>query len=362
MHVTTSSSTGGRHAIGLAIQSLLAGWLVLLAGCTTVSGPETPRGYSEKQLGRNVFAVRVPGNAHTSKAKVVELCLLRCAEVAFAHGFSYFVVLQNTNHLATATSSPVNRVMTPLRPESRGLSFIDSELGSPSAANTIVCFRREPSGYAEVYEVEAVFNQFSSTYDIRIKTQSRSNVVDALPLQFNLYANFLFLSSTPPDQIVFLEPGAARRTITIGVLRDWENPCETIEEFKRKAAIAAATLGAQGVQIRSDNSSTLRGGSGERSSFAASLLLIPKARLGLQDEAGAWPRTELVVRGFDQESLAPRAGLEVGDRIVELNGVDVLQEKRFADSWLSWSVGEHVVVTFVRDGVRRSLQAETIAN
>ena len=52
--------------------------------------------------------------------------------------------------------------------------------------------------------------------------------------------------------------------------------------------------------------------------FAAALLLIPKARLGLQGEGGPWPRTELVVQGFDKESLAPGAGLKVGDRIVAL--------------------------------------------
>lgn len=130
---------------------------------------------------------------------------------------------------------------------------------------------------------------------------------------------------------MFLEPDAPQRTILIGVLNDWENPCETIDEFKGKAAIAAAILGGQAVQIQSESGAAQRGGSG---AVSAALLLVPKARLGLEDEGGQWPRTQLVAQGFDKESLAPGAGLKVGDRIVALNGVDVLQEKRFADAWL----------------------------
>jgi hypothetical protein len=230
---------------------------------------------------------------------------------------------------------------------------------APSSANTIACFRKQPAAYPEAYDAEAVANRLAGRYGPRKSLQARANPVDASPLQFNLYPSFLFLPKTSPDQIVFLEPGATQQTILIGVLNDWENPCETMDEFKCKAATAAAILGGQAVQIQSESGAGRRGGSDD---FAAALLLIPTARLGLQDEGGQWPRTALVVQGFDKESLAPAAGLKVGDCIVAVNGTDVLQEKRFADAWLSWAVGESVVVTFVRDGVQMSLQAKTIEN
>jgi membrane-associated protease RseP (regulator of RpoE activity) len=229
----------------------------------------------------------------------------------------------------------------------------------PSSANTIACFRNQPAGYPEAHDAEAVKNRLAGKYGLRKSAQARTNPVDASPLQFSLYPSFLLLPQTSPDQIVFLEPRATQRTILIGVMNDWENPCASMDEFKRRAATAAAILGGQAVQIRSESGPFRRGGSGD---FAAALLLIPKARLGLQDEGGQWKRTELVVQGFDKESLAPAAGLQVGDRIVAVNGTDVLQEKRFADAWLSWAVGATVVVTFVRDGMEMSLQAKTIPN
>ncbi|MHC1765725.1 MAG: PDZ domain-containing protein [Verrucomicrobiia bacterium] len=215
---------------------------------------------------------------------------------------------------------------------------------------------RRARGYSETQLSRSVF---AGGHGVRRDPEIETNPADAPPLQFKVYPSFLLLSKTTPERIVFLESNAAQRTIVIGFLSDWENPCASIEEFKRKAALAAAILGGEGVQIQSEGGAARRGGSGH---FEAALLLIPKARLGLLDEGGDWPRTELVVHGFDQGSLAPEAGLRVGDRIVAVNGIDVLREKRFADAWLSWSVGEMVVVTFIRDGVEMSLQAKTIAN
>jgi hypothetical protein len=351
------SSDRIRNTVWLAAKALLICWLVLLSACTTAHPPGAQtRGYAETQLARNVFAVRVRETARPSNSKATELCLLRCAEVTLAHGFRHFVVLENAEEQQTTRMDDLGPRST--RPRDADLSFINSEAGSPSSANTVACFRTQPAGYPEAYDAGALFSRLADRYGVRMNSEAPTNVADALPLQFKLNPSFLLLSRTAPEQVVFLEPNAARRTIVIGVLNDWENPCATLDEFKRKAALAAAILGGQAVQIQS-HTAARRGGSGD---FGAALLLIPKARLGLEDEGGQWPRTELVVRGFDQESLASGAGLKVGDRIVALNGVDVLQEKRFADAWLSWSIGESVVVTFVRGGIQMSLQAQTIAN
>lgn len=354
------SSHSARNTLWVAAKALPIGWLVLLTACTTARGPaDQTRGYSETQLARNVFEVRARETAHTSNlnSKATELCLLRCAEVTLSYGFRHFVVLESANE---QVAKRIDGGMTkPVRAGEAGSSFVDSEAGSPSSATTIACFRKQPPGFPEAHDAQAVFNQLSGKYGVQTALEARANPLEASPLQFRLHPSFLFLPMTTPDQIVFLEPGASQQTIVIGVLNDWENPCATIDEFKRKAAAAAAILGGQAVQIQSESGRIRRGGAGD---FAAALLLVPKARLGLEEEGGQWPRTSLVVRGFDKESLAPGAGLKVGDRIIALNGVDVLPEKRYSDAWLSWSVGESVVVTFVRNGIEMSLQATTIAN
>lgn len=341
-----------------AIRALLIGGVVLLTACTTPfrspgeSGPPLAT-----QLERNVFAVHLPKPGRVSNPKTAELRLLRCADVTLAYGFQYFVVMQDA-HQPAATMLEGHAIET-VRPESMGLSFTGSEAGLSPAATLIACFRKQPPGFPEAHNAEAVFDRLSRRYGVQGRPEARANPLDASPLQFKLNSGFLLLSRTEPEQIVFLEPNSAQRTIAIGVLKDWENPCATMEEFKNKAALAAAILGGQAVQIQSDNGATRPGSS---DSFSAMLLLVPRACLGLENEVGQWPRTELVVRGFDKESLAPDAGLRIGDRIIELNGVDVLQEKRFVEAWLSWSVGQSVVVTFVRDGTEMSLQATTIPN
>jgi hypothetical protein len=352
-----ASSDHARNPVGVPAQVLLICSLALQTACSTARAPANPtRDYSEAQLSRNVCAVRVRETARAS-GRATELCLLRSAEVTLANGFRHFVVLESAEERQPATVDDLRSRSS--RPEGAGSSCVGSQGVAPSSANTIACFRKQPAAYPEAYDAEAVTNRLAGRYGLRKSLQARANPVDASPLQFNLHPSFLFLTQTRPDQIVFLEPDSPQRTIAIGVLNDWENPCATMDEFKRKAAIAAAILGGQAVHIQSESGAAQRGGS---SAFSAALLLVPKARLGLQDEGGQWPRAKLVVQGFDKESLAPGAGLKVGDRIVALNGIDVLQEKRFAEAWLSWSVGESVVVTFVRDEIEMSLQARTIAN
>jgi hypothetical protein len=332
------------HAASLHAKALLVGGLLLLTACQTAHPPagET-RGYTETQLSRNTFDVRALKNVRGSKLNPEELFLLRAAEVTLAYGFKHFVVQP------PASGQPLAAI------DRRRLEPTDlTTLSSPS---TIICFRNQPVGYPAAYNAETVLIGLSGRHGQA--SQARANPVDGSPLQFALYPSFLFLTKTTPEQIVFLEPDTTRQSIVIGTLNDWENPCETLDEFKRKATTAAAILGAQAVQIQSDSRTGQRGGSAD---FVAALLLVPKARLGLLGESGPWPRDEMVVRGFDAVSLAQSAGLKIGDRILELNGVDVRHHKRFADGWLSWAIGETVVITLIRDGNKMSLQAKTIAN
>jgi PDZ domain len=348
----------GRKTLRLVVKASLLCLPVLLAACATANRPAgVTQGYTEKQIGRNLFVVALDGNEHAPAAKAAELCLLRSAEVTLAYGFSHFVVLESASQPASS-----NRTMVSTSSPGGSLALVSSDGATLSRANTIACFRKQPDHYPQACEAQALFDRLSGKYGVRTRLAARANPMEASPLRFDLDPAFLFLSKTTSDKIFFLEPDTARRAIVIGGMIDWENPCQTLEEFKRKAAVAAATLGGQAVQIQSDSKLAQPRGPGSQFGFAAALLLVPSARLGIQNEAGDWPRTELIVQGFDKNSLAPQAGLKVGDRITALDGVDVRKQKRFADGWLSWTVGETVVVIFVRDGTEMSLQATTIAN
>ena len=69
--------------------------LVVMSGCATPYQPDSfTGGFSETQLGENIFQVSFQGNAYIGGEKVSDFSLLRSAELALEHGFPYFVVVE----------------------------------------------------------------------------------------------------------------------------------------------------------------------------------------------------------------------------------------------------------------------------
>src|ERR1051325_3689868 len=183
MHDLIRSSDRERNRVWVATKVLLNCWLLLLTACTTAYAPAgQPRNYSETQLGRNVFAVRVGETAQASNRKATELCLLRCAEVTLANGFRHFVILESAVEQERATTDRLKPSST--HPRDVSLSLINPAAGSPSSANTIACFRTPPTGYPEAYDAAAVFRQLSGKYTVRKTSQAHLTPADASPLQF----------------------------------------------------------------------------------------------------------------------------------------------------------------------------------
>ena len=335
------------------LRSVLILCPILLAACATAYRPAAGgnSGYSQEQLSRNVFVIAFGSGKAVAPDTATDLCLLRCAEVTLAHGFSHFVVLETRSDLATGNSILARKGIAS-RSTSGNLTYVSAQPATPSPTNTIACFRIAPTQFSKTYDAKAVREEMSGRYQVKQKLAS-PELGQLYKPQFDLDPVFLFLPQTTPDQIAFWEPNSPRRSIRIGELTEWENPYDTLAEFKEKSAVAGAVLGGQAIRIHDAAGSE---------GFRAELLLVPRAHLGIRDEAGDWPRKEMVIRGFDPESLAPRAGLKVGDRIISLDGTDVLRQKRFAECWLSWKAGEVVVVTFIRDGTKMTTQATTIVN
>jgi hypothetical protein len=70
--------------------------LILLTGCATqYQKVGATGGFEEKQLSRNEFVVAFSGNGYTTGQRAVDLCMLRCAELALGHGFHYFILIAN---------------------------------------------------------------------------------------------------------------------------------------------------------------------------------------------------------------------------------------------------------------------------
>lgn len=81
--------------------------MLTLSACSSSYGPlNSMGGYEEKQIGKDMMEVRFYGNQHTSKEKVSQLLLYRCAEVTEEAGFDFFVVLKDQSHEQELINSP----------------------------------------------------------------------------------------------------------------------------------------------------------------------------------------------------------------------------------------------------------------
>ena len=81
--------------------------MLTLSACSSSYGPlNSMGGYQEKQIGKDMMEVRFYGNQHTSKEKVSQLLLYRCAEVTDEAGFDFLVVLKDQSHEQELINSP----------------------------------------------------------------------------------------------------------------------------------------------------------------------------------------------------------------------------------------------------------------
>jgi hypothetical protein len=118
--------------------------LLLLGGCAK---PLQPDNYVERisptWLDANRFVVAYPGQS--ADEKVVDLTLLRSAEVVLQNGFNYFIIVKAEDSGTTASDA-----LTGATTELTVHNGIRYQPISPASSNTIICFRRKPQGFAYV--------------------------------------------------------------------------------------------------------------------------------------------------------------------------------------------------------------------
>jgi len=67
-----------------------------LVGCAKAYQPKgLSGGFSETQVGENSFNVYFRGNGQTHEERAEDFTLLRSAEVALAHGYQYFIIVDS---------------------------------------------------------------------------------------------------------------------------------------------------------------------------------------------------------------------------------------------------------------------------
>ena len=153
--------------------------LVALTGCATSYQKQGfTGGFSETQLGENIFQITFKGNAYTSRERASDFTLLRSAELALENGYKYFVIVDSekytkkgayttpaTSHTTGSAYGTGNYAYgTATTTTTGGQTYIYSK---PRSTNTIVCFKEKPEVSGLVYEAAFIIKSIKGKYGIK---------------------------------------------------------------------------------------------------------------------------------------------------------------------------------------------------
>ena len=441
---------------------------ILLTGCATqYQKVGFTGGFVEKQFSRNEFAVSFSGNGYTTGQRAIDLCMLRCAELALGHDFHYFVLTANNAGYDTSSAVTVGNYIPTGYGGGVFLSTTQT-IPKPSASNRILCFREKPTSTTEYFNAESVFDELSQKYGIHkevetfpkfslpIATVGANLEITSPPHNLNRQGNSGWLASDEKPHLKiqsFIDGSLAQNSglqlgdeirgfdgITISNLSDlneitsrwvigqmvqvsihrqgndtnlpvktvfnpalrfkqtkeikcdanvseqdvtiiegsrptivafpvaeyadWENPLESTAAIEPYLKAAAANDGANGVLVLNSQEQIkdVFPNADDRIGFLCSLLIIPKARLGVEFETGTGYENRRVVRRV--LAGGENAGsLHIGDNILAVNGIDlVLNVSDAIKDSLKWNIGQDVQVTVARDGKELTFPVKTVEN
>jgi hypothetical protein len=153
----------------------ILGCALLLAGCATgYHATGFSGGFSEDQLGENVFQVSFRGNGHTSSERAADLALLRSAEVSAEHGFPFFAIVDGvsdtrtsgytTPTTTTGSATVIGNTVSGSSTTTGGQTYT---IRKPSTKNTIVCYKDKPNSVA--FEATYVIASIRQKYGIEAR-------------------------------------------------------------------------------------------------------------------------------------------------------------------------------------------------
>jgi len=151
--------------------------LVLTACATSYQPTGFGGGYTETQLGENIFQVSFKGNGYTAGERASDFALLRSAEITLQNGFRYFVVAESEKGSSLSTYTTPTQSYTTGNVYGYGNTAYGSAhtttyggqtylIRKPSATNTIACFKEKPETSGLVFDAEFVKKSLRQKYGI----------------------------------------------------------------------------------------------------------------------------------------------------------------------------------------------------
>jgi hypothetical protein len=331
----------------------LATFLLAAAGCEP--GYQAGRssamgGYDSERKDFNVFHVWFSGNGFVSQDKASDMALLRAAELTLEHGFNYLAVV------ASETET--------------------GPMGKPLAQVAVACFRKEPKHVRsyETYEAETLFREIAEKYELKRHgelVEPKRGPFEPAPeaIQFRVepwYRNEPIAVEDVEHIIMGIENLDMDGT-WVGRFADLENPVETVKDFIEAARPLAAKYGANAIVVEADpvrihGNAHFNDIEQDFIGFVADLYVVPEASLGIEWEPGDMFLGKYIIRRFRSGSKAAEAGLRLGDKVLAINGVDVLDTSRLLQQTMKSSVGETARLAVVREGQETIIEVPLVPN
>ena len=152
--------------------------VIVLSGCATAYQRQSfTGGYSDTQLGENIFQVSFRGNGYTSRERVSDFSLLRSAELALEKGFRYFIIVDSEKYSKTGTYTTPTQSYTTGSAYGYGNYAHGSAttttyggqtffISKPRATNTVLCFKEKPEMDGLFFNADFVVKSIKQKYGI----------------------------------------------------------------------------------------------------------------------------------------------------------------------------------------------------
>ncbi len=156
--------------------------LSLTSCATTYQKKSFTGGFSETQIGENVWRVNFEGNGYTSRERADDLTLLRCAELTLLTGYSYFKLVDSKSYTEEESYTTPVTSNTQINAQRYGDTIYGNAttqtyggqthfISRPVANNVVMMFKDKTSKDGMLFDASFICNTVGSKYEVKCNSK-----------------------------------------------------------------------------------------------------------------------------------------------------------------------------------------------
>jgi hypothetical protein len=154
----------------------------LVSCATTYQKKSFTGGFSETQLGENVWKVNFKGNGYTSQERADDFTLLRCAELTLSTGYSYFKLVDSKSYTEKSSYTTPVTSNTQINAQRYGDTIYGNAttqsyggqthfISKPGASNVVMMFKDKTDKDGMLFDAGFICNTVGSNYEVQCNSQ-----------------------------------------------------------------------------------------------------------------------------------------------------------------------------------------------